>query len=189
MNSIHKHKEGEKKYITIKKTIHNWKRLLKTYPGTQAGVRFPSILSSLTFFPPFLFLRARVSGSACSFASPSSTFLMARQRREFKRPRNKAEACDFHKTIDRSFLFAASSILPGVVLTTLFFVTDILLKKHLLPPPPPNRHKAMLALLQLVCSKSQILTFEVIAGGRREAFFRFTPHQFQTDLQHFHLLS
>ena len=34
-----------------------------------------------------------------------------------------------------------------------------------------------------------ILTFQVTAGGRREALLRFTPHQFQANLQHFHLLS
>lgn len=31
--------------------------------------------------------------------------------------------------------------------------------------------------------------FQVTAGGGREAFLRFTPHQFQAYLQHFHLLS
>lgn len=34
-----------------------------------------------------------------------------------------------------------------------------------------------------------IITFQVTAGGGREAFLRFTPHQFQAYLQHFHLLS
>lgn len=34
-----------------------------------------------------------------------------------------------------------------------------------------------------------VLTFQVTAGGGREAFLRFTPHQFQAYLQHFHLLS
>lgn len=34
-----------------------------------------------------------------------------------------------------------------------------------------------------------LLTFQITAGWRREAFLRFTPHQFQAYLQHFHLLS
>lgn len=36
--------------------------------------------------------------------------------------------------------------------------------------------------------RKNTLTFQVTAGGGWQAFLRFTPHQFQAYLQHFHLL-
>lgn len=73
------------------------------------------------------------------------------------------------------------------------------LASHCVWPPLPSPVLTFCFLLPILvfpqcknhCRYAAILflTFQITAGWRWEAFLRFTPHQFQAYLQHFHLLS
>ena len=99
-------------------------------------------------------------------------------------PQAQKSLLSFYTVIHHLFYFSSCLQSPLIL-----FLSDISAFNHCLYLSKVNvknhgpRRKTALQPYQ------NRLTFQVTAGGGRKAFLRFTPHQFQAYLQHFHLLS